>query len=400
MNGKQTQYKGKWVRSQRDERKQITRQKLRDTFSGNIQVEVIPAIYDIVSDEPKILRVAAYCRVSTDQESQTSSYELQVQHYQQYIKNMPEWEYVDTYADEGRSGTNVEKRERFKEMIEDCKAGKIDLIITKDIRRFARNTLDCLSYVRLLKNLDPPVGILFEDEHLNTLDRNTDAILALLSSVAQGESENKSEAIKWSYKRRFANGIPMCPTWALLGYTTDDFGNMVIVPTEAEIIRYIYASYLEGWSTIEIAEKLTNAGIPTVKGNSVWAPAVVYSMLRNEKYCGDVICQKTFTPDFLSHKSVKNRGQERKYKLTDHHEAIIERSAWEKVQEMLSHRGRRPMGKRNEKTLQRVEMTVIKRGRFKGFVILNPNWGKNDLQHIYQKLGITPKYNQEESYAE
>ena len=165
-------------------------------------------------------------------------------------------------------------------------------------------------------------------------------------------------------------------------------------------ILYLQRPYLEGWTTTEIAAKLTEAGIPTVKGKPAWSPGTVYSMLRNEKYCGDVISQKTYTPDFLSHKSVKNRGQERKYKLTNHHEAIIKRSDWETVQELLSRRGRRPSGKRREKTLQRVQMTIIKRGRFKGYLVLDPDWGRNDLQHVYQKLGIAPKTYQEESYAE
>ena len=393
MKGKSNEFKGKWNGPKKDERKEATRQKVRDAFSGKVEVEIVPAIYDTQPDEPKILRVAAYCRVSTDQESQTESYELQVQHFQTYIKSRSDWSYVGTFADEGRSGTNVERRIHFQEMIAACEAGKIDLIITKDIRRFARNTLDCISYVRKLKALDPPVGIYFEDEHLNTLDRGNDAILALLSSVAEGEAENKSEAMKWSYKRRFSNGIALCPTWALLGYTTDDYGNMVIVPEEAEIVRYIYDSFMEGWGVREIAEKLTAAHIPTVKGLAVWPVGSVYNILRNEKYCGDVINQKTFTPDFRSHKSVKNRGQERKYIIRDHHPAIVSRAVWNKVQEMLSTRQGRRKGKRKEQAIVRTAFLYIKRGNFKGFLVYDPAWGKRDIERVMHRLGVTKPIN-------
>lgn len=388
MKGKNNEFKGKWSGSKKEERKEATRQKVREAFAGKVEVEIIPAIYDTEPDTPKILRVAAYCRVSTDQESQTESYELQVQHYESYIQSRPDWAYVKTYADEGRSGTNVVRRVHFQEMIADCEAGLIDLIITKDIRRFARNTLDCISYVRKLKALDPPVGVYFEDEHLNTLDRGNDAILALLSSVAEGESENKSEAMKWSYKRRFANGIALCPTWALLGYTTDDYGNMVIVPEEAEIVKYIYDSFIEGWGVREIAEKLTAAHIPTVKGLEVWPTGSVYNILRNEKYCGDVVNQKTFTPDFRSHRSVKNRGQERKYIIRDHHPAIVSREIWNQVQELLSsHRGRRKV-KPKEKEIVRTNFHFVKRGHFKGFVVYDPAWTRRDIEKVMHRLGV------------
>ena len=214
-----TEYQGKWTGSKRKERKAARKQRIIEAFTTDNDVEVIPAEYDIKPVEAKILRVAAYARVSTDQESQADSYQTQKEYYKKYITNHDGWEYVDTYADEGRSGTNVLKREHFKEMIEDCKAGHIDLIITKDIRRFARNVLDCLSYVRMLKSLNPPVGVYFEDEHLNTLDRGNEAILALLSSVAQGESENKSEAIKSARPSMSASikatGVPSIFTTAM-----------------------------------------------------------------------------------------------------------------------------------------------------------------------------------------
>lgn len=387
MKGKKKSSKGKAAASTKQERKEAVRKKVQRAFSGEIEVEIIPAHYDIEPEQPKILRVAAYCRVSTDMESQTESYELQVQYYKNYIQNHPEWEYVDTFADEGISGTSVAKRKRFKEMITACEEGKIDLIITKDIRRFARNTLDCLSYIRQLKKLDPPVGIYFEDEHLNTLDRGNDAMLALLSSVAQGESENKSEALKWSYKRRFSKGMALCPTWALLGYDTDEEGNVVIEPDEADTVRFIYANYLGGVPVKEIAAMLTAAQIPTVKGLEEWPVGSIYNILRNEKYCGDVINQKTVTPDFLDHKVVKNRGQERKYIVRNHHPAIIERSDWEKVQTMLSDRSRGRGRRRKERLTERLSITTIRKGRFKGYIVLDPKWHKKDLQQVKNALG-------------
>lgn len=381
-------YQGKWTGSKVKERKAARKQRIIEAFNTTNDVEIIPAEYDFEPAEPKVLRVAAYARVSTDQESQADSYQTQKEYYKKYITNHEGWDYVETYADEGRSGTNVLKREHFKEMIEACKAGEIDLIITKDIRRFARNVLDCLSYVRMLKSLNPPVGVYFEDEHLNTLDRGNEAILALLSSVAQGESENKSEAIKWSYKHRFEQGIASCPTWALLGYTTDEDGNMQIVPAEAEIVKYIYESYMDGASGVEIAARLTEAGIPTVKGKDVWSPASVYSILRNEKYCGDALMQKTYTPDFLTHKAVKNRGQERQYLKRNHHPAIVDRKTWDAVQALLNEHRHRCGRRKATKAMERIAIQTMKRGRLKGFVLFDPTWPRKQMSMILEKIGI------------
>lgn len=322
----------KWTGSAKEEKRKAVKNKIKSAYDNQAKVEVIPAIADLEKGKPKTIRVAAYCRVSTDEDAQAGSYELQVQYYTELINRNPEWVFVDIYADEGISGTSVKKRVMFQKMIQDCQDGKIDLIITKSISRFARNTLDCISYVRQLRSLDPPVAIYFENENLNTLDRRNEAFIAMLSSVAQGESENKSEAIKWSIRRRFQKGLPLCPTWALLGYTTDDNGDMVIVENEAAIVRFIYDNFLDGWSVQEIADELTKRKIPTVKGKDHWSTGTLYSMLHNERYCGDVIMQKTYTPDCLSHRTVKNRGQERKYIMRDHHPAIISREKWEIAQ--------------------------------------------------------------------
>lgn len=374
----------KWTGSAKEERRKAAKKKIKSAYEHQAEVEVIPAISDLEEGKPKTLRVAAYCRVSTDEDAQVGSYELQVQYYTELIQRNPEWVFVNVYADEGISGTSVSKRIQFQTMIQDCKDGKIDLVITKSISRFARNTLDCISYVRQLRSLDPPVAIYFENENLNTLDRRNEAFIAMLSSVAQGESENKSEAIKWSIKRRFQKGLPLCPTWALLGYTTDDNGDMIIVENEAAIVRFIYENFLDGMSVKDIAEELTRRKIPTVKGNDHWCEGTIYSMLHNERYCGDVIMQKTYTPDCLSHRSVKNRGQERKYIMRNHHPAIISRTQWDAVQSIIGSGRRRR--KRNKHQPPPIAWTQAKRGQLKGFVVIDPHWKRKNLPDILAKL--------------
>lgn len=288
--------------------------------------------------EKQKLRVAAYCRVSTDTEAQAGSYELQIQYYTKYIKSNPDWIFAGVYADQGISGTSTKKRVQFLKMIEDCHQGKIDIILTKSVSRFARNTLDTIKYMRELKLLSSPVEIKFETEGLNTLDKNAEMMITFLSCVAQGESEAKSDSIRWSVRQRFANGFPLCPTYFLLGYDTDENKNMVIVEEEAVIVRFIYQQFLEGNSVQQIAEMLTENNIPTVKGNKVWSCSTLRSILRNERYCGDVLMQKTVTVDCLAHRSIKNTGQEKQYRMTNHHPAIISKEDWYTVQEMLKFR--------------------------------------------------------------
>lgn len=293
------------------------------------------------------------------------------------------------YADEGISGTNIHHREQFKQMIADCEAGKIDLIITKSISRFARNTLDCLTVARKLKQQDPPVAIFFENEGITTTDRNTDAMLALLSSVAQGESENKSESIKWACRNRFSRGIPLFPTWCILGYDKDEFGNIFIVEEEAEVVRYIYKSYLNGISGPEIARSLTELGIPTVKGLNEWSPGAVYGILKNEKYCGNVLMQKTYTPDCLTHRSVKNTGQERQYMMRDYHPAIVSKADWNEVQHRLSSKIYIRRGKQKPPPPP-LSLHWHKRGKLKGFLVLDPTWKAKDIPEV--RLGIEKRY--------
>jgi len=377
---------GQWSKSTKlEKRREEERRKIRAAFEDKRAVEYIPAKIQTNQDNKPALRVAAYCRVSTLEDAQAGSFELQIQHFQQMIKDNPSWEEVGIYADEGKSGTNMKNRPQFQKMIEDCKEGKIDLILTKSVSRFARNTMDCLRVVRELKSLSPPVGIYFEDVSLNTVEAKNEFTLGVMSLVAQGESEAKSAAITWSIIERFKNGIPILPTTFLLGYDKDRYGKLVIVEEEAEVVRYIYSCFLDGQTTREIAESLTESHIPTVKGKDVWNSGTVRNILRNEKYCGDVLMQKSFTLDCFSHKTVKNRGERPQYRLKNNHPAIIRRDAWEKAQEMLLHPRRKGNGK-SIPIIEKFRVSHVKNGRLKGFIVLDPRWRQNDIDKLFESM--------------
>lgn len=382
----QVQQTGKWNKAAKAEKKREQEKKrIRAAFEDKRDVEFIPAtVTSDSSDSPK-LRVAAYCRVSTLEDAQAGSFELQIQHFQQMIAANDRWEEVGIYADEGKSGTNMKKRPQFQQMIQDCRDGKIDLILTKSVSRFARNTMDCLRVIRELKALNPPVGVYFEDVSLNTVEAKNEFTLGVMSLVAQGESEAKSAAITWSVIERFKNGIPIVSTTYLLGYDKDNFGKLVIVEEEAEVVRYIFNSYLDGQSVREIAESLTEAKIPTVKGKEVWNSGTVRNMLRNEKYCGDVLMQKTYTVDCFSHKSVRNRGQKPQYRLTNNHPAIIPRDDWMRVQAMLQ-RPRRKGAAQQKPIEEKFRVTRVKNGRLKGYVVLDTRWRTSDVEKLFDWL--------------
>ena len=250
---------------------QRNREIIREAYAKtNPNLEVIPVKEaEKAVGEPRKLRVCGYCRVSTESENQQGSFELQVQDQERVIRENPAWEFAGIYADEGISATSVEKRKEFLRMIEDCKAGKIDLIITKSVSRFARNLVDCISYIRVLKNLNPPVGIYFQNDNLNTLDQTSEMMIAFISCMAQEESAKKSEAVKYGIRKKFAVGIPLCPR--ILGYDKDKDDKYVIVEEEAKIVRLIFNFYLNGYSSTAIAAALTRAGVPTITGQStVW----------------------------------------------------------------------------------------------------------------------------------
>jgi DNA invertase Pin-like site-specific DNA recombinase len=279
---------------------------------------------------PKKTKVAAYCRVSTDQAEQLSSYEAQVNYYTAYINGHLNYACAGIYADEGISGTSTKKREQFNKMIADCKAGKINMIITKSISRFARNTLDCLNFVRLLKDLG--IGVIFEKENINTLDSKGEVLLSILSSLAQDESRSISENSTWGIRRRFEQGKLHVNHVKFLGYDKDESGNLIVNKDQAKIVRQIYTEFLDGKGANRIAKDLERNGISNWQGKPKWYESSIRKMLSNEKYKGDALLQKTYTVDFLSKKRADNMGQVPQYYVSDSHPAIIEKDVWEAAQ--------------------------------------------------------------------
>lgn len=345
------------------------KQKIRERYKGvdKDELEVIPA-REIVSlkEDTSYKRVAAYCRVSTDDPNQISSYELQKNHYEEYIKEHPGWELVGIYADEGISGTSLAHREEFHRMLDDCNAGKIDLIITKSISRFARNTVDSISTVRQLAQLKRPVGVLFETENLFTLNQTSEMILTVLSAAAQEESHTKSEIMNISIEHRFSRGIFLTPE--LLGYDKDEDGNLVINEDEAETVKVIYYLYLNGFSISEIADLLTEYGRKTKLGNTEWNPGSIMKIIQNERHCGDVLARKTWTPSYLNHKSKKNNNDRNQYRQRDHHEAIVSREVFNAANQLQASKGyaakNRPLP----------VLSVVDDGVLKGYVPVDKDW--------------------------
>ena len=305
---------------------------------GNVMV--IPAKRQVgnnikKAEKPK-LRVAAYCRVSTDSDEQATSYEAQIEHYTEYISKNPEWVLAGIFADDGITGTNTKKRDEFNRMIEECHAGNIDMIITKSISRFARNTLDCLKYIRELKDLNIPV--FFEKESINTMDAKGEVLLTIMASLAQQESQSLSQNVKLGIQYRYQQGKVQINHNRFLGYTKDADGNLVIEPEQAEIVRRIYREYLQGLSMDKIAAGLEADGILTGAGKTKWHTSTINKILRNEKYIGDALLQKTYTTDFLTKKRIKNNGTVPQYYVEGDHEPIIPKDIFLLVQEELVRR--------------------------------------------------------------
>jgi DNA invertase Pin-like site-specific DNA recombinase len=303
-------------------------------------ITVIPARKRVGStaakEKVKKLRVAAYCRVSTETEEQNSSYEVQVAHYTEFIKKNAEWEFAGIFADDGISGTNTKKREEFNRMIDECMEGNIDLVITKSISRFARNTLDCLKYIRQLK--DKNISVFFEKENINTMDAKGEVLLTIMASLAQQESQSLSQNVKLGLQYRYQQGKVQINHNRFMGYTKDEEGNLIIVPEEAEIIKRIYREYLEGKSLAGIGRDLEKDGILTAAGKPRWRPETIKKILMNEKYIGDALLQKTFTVDFLTKKRVKNEGHVPQYYVENSHEAIIPKELFLQAKEELHRR--------------------------------------------------------------
>ena len=347
----------------------------------------------MAQEEDRILRVAAYCRVSTDDIDQKLSIHLQIQQYMKRIKENPNWKYAGCYVDDGFSGTNTAHRQGFQKLMKDAMDGKIDMIITKAVSRFARNLMDCIGWVEALQNHDPPVRVFFEQENLDTMSQTSGIILFVLAMVAQEESHMKSEAILLSLEWRFSRGRFLTPR--LFGYNKvevpDGFGGkkkiLAINETEARVVRWMYGTLVNGGTPEEIADVLTEMAIPTGGRrrdgtlNTHWTASGVVSIMRNEKHCGDVLARKTYTPNYKDHKAKKNNGKKNKYFQPDHHDAIVSRAIWNAAQRILNSRRYGHEG-------TYLPMRIIDHGALTGYISMNRAWAGFDFEDYYRASQI------------
>lgn len=317
-------------------------------------VRVIPAtvnIHEEIKSAFRQLRVAAYCRVSTKEEEQLNSYEVQMRYYTDRINREPKWTMAGIYADKGITGTSVKKRDEFNKMIRHCKQGKIDMIITKSISRFARNTVDCLKYVRMLKELG--VDVYFEEQNLHSTQQGAEFYITIYGSIAQSESENISANVRWGKAQSAKEGNVPFHYKRFLGYRKGEDGNPEIDPEQAEIVKRIYSRFLVGDSLATIADKLNSDGIPTPSGEGSWQRGTIQSILTNEKYKGDAVLNKTYVTDCISKKVKVNNGERPKYYVENNHPAIIDSATFGRVQEELARRnGKRKVKQVGTKTEQ------------------------------------------------
>ena len=304
---------------------------------GKMRVVVIPAkSCEENKQAAKCLRVAAYCRVSTDDEEQKTSYEAQIGYYTEKINSNPEWQMAGIFADEGISGTQAQKRPEFLKMIRLCRQRKIDVILTKSLSRFARNTVDSLGYIRELRALG--IAVISEKENINTLTAESEMLITIMSCFAQAESESISKNVSWGVRQSFKNGNVPMQYARLLGYRKGHDGNAEIIPEEAEVVKEIYRCYLDGMSMNLIADRLNEKGLTTKGGSSPYRKTVVQRILTNEKYTGDALLQKTYVTDCITKKTRKNNGELPMYLVKNHHEPIISRSDFNRVQEEMARR--------------------------------------------------------------
>jgi len=283
-----------------------------------------------------MIKVAAYCRVSTDRDDQANSFESQQRYFKEYIDRQPDWELYEVYADEGITGTSTKKRAAFNRMIADAHMGKFQIILTKEVSRFSRNILDTITYTRELRALN--VGVVFVNDSISTLEPDAELRLSIMGSLAQEESRKTSTRVKWGQTRRMEQGVVFGRS--LLGYDVKD-GSLIVNRSGAEIVRLIFYKYgVEKKGTTVIARELREAGYRTHSGNVKWAPGHIVKILKNEKYVGDLVQKKTITPDYLSHAKKYNHGEEELVVIKDHHEPIIDRELWDTVQRELKKRNR------------------------------------------------------------
>lgn len=381
----QARQKGPSVDTREEEKKRI-RTAIEKNRKGERKFTVIPPEHKIFAvEEAKKIRVCAYCRVSTEEDAQVGSYEMQIQHFTKVIESNPTYEMVKIYSDEGVSGTTTYKRAGFLEMLEDCKAGKIDLILTKSIARFGRNIVDILSTIRTLSNLPKPVAINFESEGIMTSDGQSKLIISILSALAELESQQKSIAVKEGIRYRMQEGIFRFSVDHTLGYYRDYTGMVKIEKAEAEIVKYIYENFIDGSSPQEIANALTMQGIKSPTGKEVWRAETIKNIIRNEKYCGDVLYQKTYIMDYLSHKAVKNKSLP-KYLWEDNHPAIIKKDRWRKAQEVLLAAEWKRSRSLPGNFKRRFTVSKIKYGPLKTFLIVDLEWTDEERKQFYDYI--------------
>lgn len=356
-----------------DKDKRVTKEHSREKQRRRMHVEIDAENYEYIPakkqrdyyDTDVYQRVAVYARVSTDDERQTTSFELQKIYYEDFVKSRENWTLVHIYADEGISGTSKDYRDDFNRMLDDCRAGKIDLIITKNVSRFARNLVDTIQLVRELAELDSPVGVFFESEAIFTLNDDSQMALSFIATMAEEESHTRSRSMETSLRMRLDNGIPLTPK--LLGYTHDSEGNLIINPEEAPTVKLVFYMYLYGYSTKQIADVLIALGRKSYLGNIKWTAGGVVQILRNERHCGYVKTRKRFKLNYRERKTMKNTGQKPQSIYKNHHEAIVSRDDFLAVQRMLDN-----AKYRNKAYLP--ELRVIDSGILKGFVVINPRW--------------------------
>lgn len=301
-------------------------------------ITIIPANQELIKKgvAQRQLRVAAYCRVSTDDEEQLTSYEAQQTYYTDKIMNNPNWTMAGLFADRGITGTSARKRPEFLRMIKLCQRKKVDVVLTKSISRFARNTVDCLKYVRMLKDLG--IAIIFEKENINTLESDSEMLITMLGAFAQAESESISANVKWGQRQAMKEGKVRFNFSLMYAYKKGADGEPEIIPEEAEIVREIYRKFLAGYSFTMLTSWLNDSGIPNASGKAEWTYPALRYILTNEKYCGDVLLQKTFIADCITHKAVKNTGQLPKYYIQNHHKGIVDRETFDAVQAEIARR--------------------------------------------------------------
>ena len=374
-----------------DVKKQRQKELAKEKTRRRMNVQIDPDNYVYYPEEKQVdpfdqfaeYRVVIYVRVSTDDVKQTTSYELQKKYYEDFVVHHPNWTLVHIYADEGISGTQRKHRKDFNQMIADAKAGMFDMIVCKNVSRFARNVTDCIGIVRDLADLKNPVGVFFESECIFSLKEDSQMGLSFLATMAEEESHTRSRSMETSLRMRLDNGIPLTPK--LLGYTHDSEGQLIINPEEAPTVKLCFFMYLYGYSTQQIADVLIALGRKSYLGNIKWTAGGIVQILRNERHCGDVLTRKTYTPNFRTHLSKKNKGKRPQSRYLNHHEAIVSRDDFIAVQQMIDN-----AKYRNKSYLP--ELRVIDSGIFKGYVTINPRWAAFKEAEYYQaSQSVYPK---------